>query len=180
MQSSPVAKRWRLASAFQDGPAGPSWSGRRWNRCGAFRRLRRTIAIVDIIPGMAVRKHVLVVDDDGDGRRVIADPLLDLGFRVSLAMDGDAMRAFLEFSELVDVIILNASMPGEGSEMLAMHVKDRGIKLVMISGDPERMQRAEACADQLLRKPFPVGDLQRAVMAALDSDVFGQRRTDPT
>ena len=134
--------------------------------------------IAAIIRDMEAPKHILVVDDDRDVRQVIADVLLDLGFRVSLAVDGDAMRAFLESDDPVDVIVLDGLMPGEHSETLAMHAKTRGIRLIMISGDLEKMQRAEDLGEQLLRKPFRLADLQRAVMAALESDIFGQRRVD--
>jgi hypothetical protein len=68
-------------------------------------------------------------------------------------------------------------MPGEQSESLALHAAERKVRLVMISGSPEHMQKANSRADQLLAKPFRSADLKRAVEAALASDTFGQRRT---
>jgi CheY-like chemotaxis protein len=85
-------------------------------------------------------KLILVVDDDGDIRHVIADLLLEAGYRVSVAADGDTMRAFLHTGDPVDVIVLDALMPGEQSFSLALHAKELGIRLVMISGDPEVMK----------------------------------------
>jgi two-component system, OmpR family, response regulator len=123
--------------------------------------------------------HVLVVDDDGDVRDVIANFLLDAGYRVSLAKDGEAMRAFLETPDPVDLIVLDASMPGEPSLTLALHAKDRGTRLIMISGNPATMEAFHNRADQLLWKPFRQGDLMRAIEHALASETLGQRIVDP-
>jgi FixJ family two-component response regulator len=122
--------------------------------------------------------HVLVVDDDGDVRDIIADLLADLGYRVSVATDGETMRAFLETPHRVGLIVLDATMPGEESISLALHAKDLGIRLVMISGDPVRMKEYHDRADQLLWKPFRSADLQLAVERALLSTVSGQRQED--
>ena len=122
--------------------------------------------------------HILVVDDDGDVRDVIANLLVDLGYRVSVANGGERMRAFLETPDPVDLIVLDASMPGEPSVSLALHAKDRGIRLVMISGDPAKMKEFHDRADQLLWKPFRRTELQLAVERALMSAVPGQRQQD--
>ncbi len=126
---------------------------------------------------MPTPKHILVVEDDSDVRQVIADQLEELGYRVSLADNGETMRAFLQTLDPIDLIVLDGVMPGEQSESLALHAAERKIRLVMISGSPEHMQKANSRADQLLAKPFRSADLKRAVEAALASDTFGQRRT---
>jgi two-component system, OmpR family, response regulator len=123
--------------------------------------------------------HILVVDDDGDVRQVIADMLLALGYRVSLAKGGEAMRAFLETPDAVELIVLDATMPGEPSVNLALHAKRRGIRLIMISGNPDAMREFQDHADQLLWKPFRQAELRRAVEHALSSQMRGQRREDP-
>jgi len=125
---------------------------------------------------MRGHSHILVVDDDGDVRDVIADHLTDLGYRVSVATGGETMRAFLETPDPVDLIVLDASVPGEPSVSLALHAKDRGIKLVIISGNPAMMQEFHDRADQLLWKPFRREGLKAAVEQALLSTVSGQRR----
>jgi CheY-like chemotaxis protein len=120
--------------------------------------------------------HILVVDDDGDVRDIIADLLGDLGYRVSVATGGETMRAFLKTPDTVDLIVLDAVMPGEPSVTLALRAKEQGIKLVMISGYPGKMQEFHDRADQLLWKPFRREELKLAVEQALFSGVFGQRR----
>jgi DNA-binding NtrC family response regulator len=121
----------------------------------------------------------LVVDDDGDVRAVIADILLDLGHRVSLAKDAAAMRAFLDTSDRVGLIVLDASADHEAAS-LAVMARERGLRLVMISGHPKLMEEYHGRVDQLLHKPFGTNDLRRAVQVALDSEVGGQRVEDPS
>jgi DNA-binding response OmpR family regulator len=128
---------------------------------------------------MSQPKHILVVDTDGDVREVITDLLLEAGFRVSVATSGETMRDFLQTSDPVDVIVLDASMGGKPPVSLALHAKELGVRLVMISGDPTKMEIAHERADQLLRKPFGQEELVRAVEAALASLSFGQRSQDP-
>jgi DNA-binding NtrC family response regulator len=124
-------------------------------------------------------RHILVVDDDGDVRDTVVALLQDLSYRVSTASGGETMRSFLEGPDPVDLIVLDAEMPGEPSVTLALHAKDRGIRLVMISGDPTAMETYHTRADQLLWKPFRRADLERALQHAFVSETFGQRKEDP-
>jgi DNA-binding NtrC family response regulator len=129
---------------------------------------------------MAKPKHILVVDHDGDVREVVAALLLDLGYRVSLTKTDETVRAFLASADSVDLIVLDASTPNEPGVKVALQAKDRGIHLVMISGNPEQMKAYHERSDQLLYKPFRRAELERAVQEALGSNVFGQRVEDPS
>ena len=126
------------------------------------------------------RNHVLVVDHDGDVREIIADLLLDLGHRVSLAKDGDAMRAFIQARDKVQLIVLDASTSDAEEITLGIQARDHGIRLIMISGHPGIMERYQDRADQLLWKPFGRAELERAVDHALASEIAGQREEDPS
>jgi DNA-binding NtrC family response regulator len=128
---------------------------------------------------MPKHRHVLVVDHHGDLRQVVSDMLLDLGYRVSLAKDGDGMRAFLETADFIDVIILDASASADEAMSLAEQARSQGVRLVMISGQPHLMIEYHDRADQLLHKPFGRNDLERAMTHALASGTFGQRSEDP-
>ena len=66
-------------------------------------------------------------------------------------------------------------MPGESSISLALHLKEFGIPLVMISGSHDAMEYAEKNGLQLLRKPFHTQELYSALNAALARGEFGQR-----
>lgn len=123
--------------------------------------------------------HILVVDDEKSVREVIAEQLAATEYRVSVASDGATMRRFLDTPEPVDLIVLDALMPGEPAVTLALHARDRGIKLVMMSGSPDKMEEYKDKADQLLLKPFRIEELLRAIELAMASDTFGQRKEDP-
>ena len=129
---------------------------------------------------MQARNHVLVVDRDGDVREIIAELLLDLGHRVSLAKDGDAMRAFIQARDKVQLIVLDASASDAEEITLGIQARDHGIRLIMISGHPSMMELYQDRADQLLWKPFGRAELERAVDHALASEIAGQREEDPS
>jgi two-component system, OmpR family, response regulator len=122
--------------------------------------------------------HILVVDHDGDVRETVCELLVDLGYRVSVAKDAKAMRAML-VGDGIELIVLDASTSDPQGLDTALDAKTRGIRLVMISGHPERMKQFHDRADQLLHKPFRRAELERAVQYALASDTFGQRKEDP-
>jgi two-component system OmpR family response regulator len=124
---------------------------------------------------MSQAKHILVVDDDGDVRDVIVDVLRHYHYRVSSVSGGASMRDFLTTRDSVDCVILDALMPGEANISLLLHLKDVGIPVVVISGSPDAMERAEEYNLQLLRKPFHTQELYDAVNTALASGEFGQR-----
>jgi DNA-binding NtrC family response regulator len=119
-------------------------------------------------------KHILVVDDDGDVLDVIVEILRDHGYRVSAASGGLVMREFLATADAVDCVILDALMLGEASVLLALHVKEARIPMVMISGSHEAMTFAEENGLQLLRKPFHAQELYDAVNMAIASGDFGR------
>jgi two-component system, OmpR family, response regulator len=124
---------------------------------------------------MSRLKHILVVDDNDNVRDAIVATLEASNFRVSHAASGSLMRDFLQTEESVDCVVLDALMPGEANISLVLHLKEVGLPVVVISGSPEAMARAEEYNLQLLRKPFRAQQLRDAVNTALASGAFGQR-----
>jgi DNA-binding NtrC family response regulator len=122
---------------------------------------------------MGQLKHILVVDDNGDVRDVIVDTLQEQHFRVSTASSGSTLRDFLDTGDTVDCVILDALMPGEASASLALYLKERGIRVVMISGSLEAVKYAKDYGLQLLAKPFRAHELYSAVNMALTSGELG-------
>jgi two-component system, OmpR family, response regulator len=122
---------------------------------------------------MGQPKHILVVDDDGDVRDVIVALLQENNFLVSSAASGSLMRDFLQTADSVDCVVLDALMPGEGGISLALHLKEVGLPVVVISGSPEVMERAVEDDRQLLPKPFRAKELYDAINVALSG-----RRSD--
>jgi FixJ family two-component response regulator len=88
---------------------------------------------------------------------------------------GSTMGDFLETGDVVVCVLLDALMPGEASAWLALHLKERGIPVVMISGSPEAVKYAEDHGLQLLPKSFRAHELYSGVnmtppAASSDSD----------
>ncbi len=124
---------------------------------------------------VAAVKHILVVDDNDDVRDVIVDTLREYRYRVSAASDGSAMRDFLQTGDTVDCVILDALMPGDASSSLVLHLQERNIPVIIISGSSDSMSYAADNGHQLLRKPFRLQELHSAVIAALGTGELGQR-----
>lgn len=120
-------------------------------------------------------KHILVVDDNDDVRDVIVNMLQAHSYRVNAASGGAAMRDFLETGDRVDCVILDAVMPGEATASLLIYLKERGLPVIIISGNPAAMKYAEDNNLQLLDKPFRADELYSAITSALVGGDANQR-----
>jgi two-component system nitrogen regulation response regulator NtrX len=121
-------------------------------------------------------RQILVVDDDGDVRDVIIGMLVENGFVATAATGGVAMRDILAADAVrIDAIVLDALMPGEAGTSLALHAKTLRIPVVMISGGLESLKFAEDNGLQLLRKPFRITELIKAVEDAIAGGRLGRR-----
>jgi DNA-binding response OmpR family regulator len=117
-----------------------------------------------------------VVEADEGVRLFIAGVLEDRGYRVSSADSGALMRLLLAAGDHgIDAVILDATIGGTGIASLALHANERGLPVVMISGNLERMEFAQTHGLQLLWKPFRALDLVKALDAAFASGIPGQR-----
>lgn len=120
-------------------------------------------------------RHILVADDNPEVLEVIAEMLRQHGDRVSVAIGGESMRAVLDADDPVDAVILDALMPGESSDDLAVYARGLRLPVVMVSGSPSSMKFAIEHDLQLLEKPFQMQQLFDALEQAIGSGVFGQR-----
>ncbi len=118
---------------------------------------------------MAFPARILVVEDDTDLRRSLAEVLEDEGCEVSCARDGEEALQHLERSEAPGAILLDLTMPGmDGWTFRSRQRSDprlSRIPTVVISaafaGDPSGV---EALApDAFLPKPFDLGSLLDAL-----------------
>jgi CheY-like chemotaxis protein len=109
--------------------------------------------------------RILVVEDDSDLRRSLAEVLEDEGFEVSCARDGeDALRQL--DGPAPHAILLDLTMPGmDGWTFRSRQRGDprlAGIPTVVISaayaGDPRGMAE-ELAPDAYLPKPFEIASL---------------------
>lgn len=109
----------------------------------------------------AERIKVLLVEDDGDSRELLAE-LLEFEFDVVTATDGLAGLSAFE-SELPDVVVTDESLPGLHGTELARRVKARAprTRVILVSGYTQ-VDGAEHC-DLVLRKPIDVERLSKSV-----------------
>lgn len=114
--------------------------------------------------------HVLVVDDDQRIRTMLRRYLVEEGFRISEAADGDAMRAALD-AERIDLVLLDLVMPGEDGLSLARHVRQRSdIPIIMLTGKGDLIDRVaglEAGADDYIGKPFHLREVLARIRTVL-------------
>jgi CheY-like chemotaxis protein len=113
---------------------------------------------------------VLVVDDDPDVRRFLSESLNTLGHEVVEAEDGYAGLAALERSS-PDLMIVDFAMPGLNGAELAKRVLEKrpDFPIVFATGFAESSAIEAVMGERssILRKPFGVDDLQRALACAL-------------
>jgi two-component system OmpR family response regulator len=114
--------------------------------------------------------HLLVVDDDPEIGALLQRYLDKHGFAVSLAADGNAMRAQLA-QRPVDLILLDLGLPGEDGLTLLRELQAtwRG-PVIVVSGRGEAIERVvglELGADDYVAKPFELRELLARVRSVL-------------
>jgi two-component system KDP operon response regulator KdpE len=120
-------------------------------------------------------RRVLVVDDSGPVRELLAKALRQHGFVVHEA-DGGAAALRMAIDLLPELAIVDQWMPGmTGAELIRLlrevpHPGMRAMRIIGLSGRPgSERELLGAGADAFLRKPF--GDLElRAALEAVVGD----------
>ncbi len=114
---------------------------------------------------------VLVVDDDPDVRRVLAETLEMLGYRALLAADGEAGLRLLD-ADRPDLLLVDFAMPGmNGAEVAqAAHARYPTLPIAFATGyaDTTLLEAARADAP-VLRKPFTMAELETMLAQLLAS-----------
>ncbi|HEU0200906.1 MAG TPA: response regulator [Burkholderiaceae bacterium] len=114
--------------------------------------------------------RLLIVDDDADVRRMLAEYLGGQGFHVETAANGAAMREVLA-ANAVDVVLLDVGLPGEDGIALARYVRERypiGIIMVTAAGSVvDRIVGLEVGADDYIAKPFDPRELLARIRSVL-------------
>ncbi|HEY7931706.1 MAG TPA: response regulator transcription factor [Acidimicrobiales bacterium] len=111
------------------------------------------------------RRRVLVVEDDHDLARAVAELLEQDGFHVELRHDGDSgLAAGLEGA--FDVIVLDIMLPKRSGFRVCQELRAAGVNtpLLMLTakeGEWDEVEGLDVGADDFLRKPF-----ERAVLIA--------------
>jgi two-component system, OmpR family, response regulator len=114
--------------------------------------------------------HILVVDDDGEIRRLVAKFLRENGFHVIGARDGREMTACLAAAH-VDLVVLDVMLPGtSGLDLCRDLRRTSSLPVIMLTArgdDTDRIVGLEIGADDYLAKPFNPRELLARINAVL-------------
>ena len=114
-------------------------------------------------------KSILVVDDDGELRSLIAEFLADHGFTVRQSASVAEMRAILR-AQRFDCIVLDLMMPGEDGLSALRSLREQLPPVIMLSAmgnDTDRIIGLELGADDYLAKPCNPRELLARIRALL-------------
>jgi DNA-binding response OmpR family regulator len=113
---------------------------------------------------------ILIVEDDSEISRLVADFMRREGFEVVCAGDGAAMNTALQRLR-PDIIILDLMLPGEDGLSICRRLRaDDNIPILMLTAKSDEVDRVvglEMGADDYLAKPFGPRELLARVRALL-------------
>ena len=123
--------------------------------------------------------HVLVVEDDGEMRNLIAKFLRQNGYRATGARDGREMWETLA-NAAVDLILLDVMLPGQSGLDLtrALRAKTQ-VPIIMVTArgdETDRVLGLELGADDYIPKPFSRPELLARIRAVLRRAQGSDRR----
>lgn len=114
--------------------------------------------------------QILVVDDDDNLRRVVADALRHDSHGVRSAADGIEALSILE-EHPIDLVVTDFAMPGMDGLALIRRLRARSnlpvLVLTVRSDEKEKVRLLDAGADDYVVKPFGVSELLARVRALL-------------
>ena len=113
-------------------------------------------------------RKILVVDDDDAVRGVIVETLTAAGFEVLEASDGHSALSLLDTVK-PSAAVIDFLMPGMNGAEVAKHAQARlpGLPIVFVSGNSETIALDQIAGAVVLRKPFDVDGLNRALSSVL-------------
>ena len=111
-------------------------------------------------------QHILLVEDDPDLLSLLTEVLEDEGYRVSGASRRQQARAALRKGD-VDLLIADSVLRGGNGDDVAKAAGQRGLPIIMMSGDPERIARLSGGPLPFLPKPFRAAALLRLIRQLL-------------
>jgi CheY-like chemotaxis protein len=120
--------------------------------------------------------RVLVVEDDADVAEVTASLVEHLGYRVLRARSGAEALRLLDAGEAVDLVFSDVVMPGgmDGTALAAeIRARFPRLPVLLTSGFSEALHTVDP-RFTLLRKPFEVAELERALRQALGQPEAGR------
>lgn len=115
--------------------------------------------------------RILIVEDEKDLAENIKKGLIEGGFAVDIALDGEEGKYLIE-NEPYDLIILDLMLPKLDGISLCNYVREKGIKVPILvltakSKVENKVEGLNAGADDYLTKPFDFTELKARVHSLL-------------
>jgi two-component system, OmpR family, response regulator len=125
--------------------------------------------------------HVVVVEDDPEISRMMANTMTEHGFEVTAARSGrDLDRVMSDVK--IDCVILDVGLPGEDGLSICRRLRGKSsIPIIMVTGrgtDTDRIVGLELGADDYLPKPFNPRELVARVRAVMRRCSGGEAGTE--
>ncbi len=120
--------------------------------------------------------HVIVIDSDAGVRRLIADYLGGHDMRVTALPSGCAL-AGLVATTLIDVVLLDVRLPGDGLQIVRSLREQSDIPIILLSNhmdEADRVMGLEIGADDYVTKPFSPRELLARIRALLRRSRSGE------
>jgi DNA-binding response OmpR family regulator len=111
-------------------------------------------------------EHILLVEDDVDLLNVLTQVLEQQGYRVSTATRRTQARSLLRKGG-IDLIVADSVLRGGNGDDVAKSASRRGLPIIMMSGEPDRIARLTGGPLPFLQKPFRATALVRLVRQLL-------------
>jgi CheY-like chemotaxis protein len=120
---------------------------------------------------------ILLAEDEGFVRKVTAEVLQSAGYKLVVARNGaEALAAYRQLSEPVDLLLADVVMPGMGGRDLAAEFETLcpHTRVLLMSGYAGQLAWCHVSPHvrTYLAKPFSVGTLLRKVREVLDTNPF--------
>ncbi|OQW73223.1 MAG: DNA-binding response regulator [Proteobacteria bacterium ST_bin11] len=120
---------------------------------------------------MPAAKHLLLVEDDPDIAKILADNLREEDYRVDVIADGDAALAAIAANHY-DMLLLDVMLPGVDGLEICRRVRAGQVYTPIIivsskSSDVQRVVGLEIGADDYITKPFSLAEVVARVRALL-------------
>lgn len=117
---------------------------------------------------------ILMVDDDVEITNMMGDMLEQMGYRVISKNNGnDALNAFTDGLQNIDLVITDFSMPHLTGDVLSMRLREirHDIPIIIMTGFADALAKTDPegrSYDVLLHKPFRQWELSSAIRQLLD------------
>jgi len=118
-------------------------------------------------------RTILFVEDEAFVRRVTAEVLSAVGYRVLTAGNAaEAAEAYDLHCGDVDLLLTDVVLPGKSGRALAQKLKQANprLKVLLVTGYGDQMEKQNADTGTWLAKPFSLGVLLRKVRQVLEQE----------